>query len=145
MTQDILTVAGEEYVTKNGLDGATITYGLYYDPTDNVTDSDYDPATVITTEPTNTDYARQSVTMSEEQTATDVWGVASGSTASFDFSDTSSADKVDTLFAIINFNSSYAGGTANHIIATLALVNEHTIGNVNSIDFAAGEIEINLS
>jgi len=145
MTTNILTATGEEYVSKNALDGTTITWGLYYDSTDAFDDTTYDPSAAISTEPGNANYGRVTTTVSAAQTSTDVWGVQNDSSMSFDFSDTTASDKVDAVFCLVNFNSAYAGSTGDWIIASAGLTNSHTIGNVNSIDIAAGDLELNFS
>lgn len=144
MTTDILTVAGEEYTVKNALDTASVTIGVYEDATDALSDTSIDPSTAITTEPGNTNYARASVAVSAAETSTDVWGVENDSSFSFDFSDTTTSQNVDAFFVMINFNSVEGGSTGDWIVANPSMSQTRDIGSVDSIDVAAGDLEINF-
>lgn len=147
MATDILTAAGEEYTVKNTLDAATVTVGLYLDSTDLLSDSSVDPATAITTEPGNTNYARQSVAVSAAETSANVWGVENDLAFSFDFTDTTASANVDAVFLLANFSSIEGDGggvAADWIIGNAALTQTRDIHSVDSIDFAAGALELNL-
>lgn len=144
MTTDILTAAGEEYTVKNALDAASIIVGVYNDATDGLTDTSVDPSTEITTEPSNTNYARQTVAVSAAETAADQWGVENDTSFSFDFSDQTASETVDAFFLLINFNSTEGGGTGDWIVGTAAMTQSRDIGSVDSIDVAAGDLEINF-
>lgn len=144
MTTDLLTVAGEEYTVKNALDTATVTVGVYNDATDALSDTSIDPSTAITTEPGNTNYSRASVAVSAAETSTDVWGVENDSSFTFDFSDTTTSQNVDAFFVMINFNSTEGGATGDWIVANPAMTQTRDIGSVDSIDVAAGDLEINF-
>lgn len=145
MTVDITTAVGEEYCVTNALDGTTVTWGVYYDATDGVQDADYDPSTTITTEPTNTAYARQSVTMDAAQITTDVWGVENATSISFDFTDTESTDKVDAIFGLVNFASTHTGSTGDWLCFTVGFTDETTLGNASTIDYGIGELTVTYS
>lgn len=142
MTTDILTAAGEEYVAKNGLDGATLTIGVYNDTTDDVQDSDNDVGTAITSEPTNTAYSSESDTFSAAEITGDEWGVENDSAISFDFSDTATDEDVDAFYITANFTSTEGGGSGDHLIATAAMSQTRDVGSVDSIDLAAGDLTI---
>lgn len=148
MTTDILTDAGEEHLLKNGLDAVTLTVGLYNDATDGLSDSSYDPSTAISTEPgTNTaNYARQSINV----TAADLdgagtWGADNDASFTFQVDDQTTSETVDAVFITANFTSTVAGGTAGDwIIANAALSQSRDIGSIDTIDFAAGDLQITL-
>ena len=143
MTQNILTDLGEEYLMKNGLDGATVDIGVYSDSTDNISDSD--DIAAIGTEPTSGNYNRQTVNLS----ALDVsgnWGADNDSAFSFDFSDVTSQEYVDTFFLVINFQAADTGdGSANdHLVANVAMTTDRDIGSLDTLDVAAGDIELTI-
>lgn len=149
MTQDILTAAGEEYLAKiedgtlTDLGTDSLTVGIYNDSTDNITDSNYDPASAITTEPTNADYATNSINVSAAETSTDVWGLENDGSFTFDFSDQTTSEDVDTFYITANFNSTEAGGSGDWIIATAGMTQTRDIGSIDTIDVSAGDIELN--
>lgn len=143
MTQDLLTDLGEEYVIKNGLDGITVNVGLYNDATDAL--SDTSDVGDITTEPTNTNYAQASVTL----TAADIsgnWGVDNDTLFSFDFSDITTSQNVDTAFITFSFLASDTGdgSSTTHLIANPALSQTRDIGSIDTLEIAAGDLEIKL-
>lgn len=145
MTTDILTDAGEEYVVKNGLDAASIIVGVYNDSTDSLGENTTDPSTAITTEPSNANYSRVTDTFTAAETSTDVWGVDNDSQITFDFSDQTSTETVDAFFLLVNFTSDEEGGTSGDwIIGNAAMTQSRDIGSVDSIDIAAGDLEINF-
>jgi len=147
MTTDILVDVGEEYVIKNNVDGATFTFGLYNDSTDGLTDT----AVVgdITTEPTNTNYARQTSTVSAADLAGN-WGAENDGAFTFDFSDVTTGDPevqdVDAAFVTVNFQSEDLGqGTANdNLIGTFALEQTRDIGQLDIIEVGAGDATLTL-
>lgn len=143
MTQDLLTDLGEEYFTKNNIDGASLDVGLYNDSTDGL--SDTSDIGDITTEPSNTNYARQTDTFSASDISGN-WGVDNDNKISFDFSDQSTSENVDTAFVIANFQASDTGdGSANdHLIANPALSQSRDIGSIDTLEFAAGDLELKL-
>lgn len=148
MTQNILTNLGEEYWNKNSLGGTSITVGLYDDSTDAL--SDTSDIGGVSTEPSSTNYARASDTVSVRKENSN-WGVENDTSFSFDFSDVASGDAedtpVDTAFVVINFAAEETsdGGTAtDHLVANAALSQSYNTGDVDSIDVAAGDLDINL-
>lgn len=140
MTTDILVDIGEEYVIKNGAEG-TFEVGVYNDATDGLTDTS--DLSDITTEPTNTNYARQSVTFSAADLSGN-WGVDNDASFSFDFSDQSTSEDVDAAFVVVNFQSDDAGdGSAqDHLLGTAAMTQTRDIGTATSIDYAAGDLTL---
>jgi hypothetical protein len=144
MTQDILTDLGEEYLIKNGFDGATVIVALYNDATDNLGDTD--DIAAITTEPTNTNYARQSSTVSAADLSGD-WGFENDSTLTFDFSDQTTSETVDTAAYIVNFQAVDTGdaGANDHLVATGALSQDRDIGSIDTLEFAAGDLELTVT
>lgn len=151
MALGILTAAGEEYFTKI-LDGTlattveSLTVGLYNDSTDLVTDSDEALGTSITTEPTTANfpsYARQPVEVVAAETAADQWGLQSVNPESFTL-DGTTAHTVDGIFFVANFTSTEGGSLGDWLIGNAPLTQARDCGSVDSIDFAAGEIELNL-
>lgn len=143
MTQDLLVDYGEEYLLKNGVDGVTITVALYDDSTDSLTDTS--DVSDITTEPGSANYSRQSSTVTVEQNANGNFEFNNDSQLTFDFSDVSSGQSaeatVDTAAIIASFDSSQdADGAVNHLVANPALGATHSTGDVDYIEFDAGNI-----
>lgn len=143
MTTDLLVDLGEEYLIKNGLDGATVTVGLYDDGTDQL--SDTSDLSAITTQPSNSNYSTVSVGV----TATDLsgnWGVDNDALISFDFSDTTTSKIVDAAFVQISFQASDTGDTTanSHLIANPALSQDRDIGSIDTLEIAAGDLQITV-
>lgn len=142
MTNDILVDYGEEYLMKNGVDGATIQVALYDDSTDAL--SDTSDVGDISTEPTNGNYARQSDTVTVEQNASGNWEFNNDTQLSFDFSDVASGDTadtaVDTAAIIINWNAGSDSAQVDHLISNPSLSTTHNTGDVDFIEFNAGNI-----
>jgi hypothetical protein len=152
MTKDLLLDLGEEYNAKNAWDGVTATFGVYLDSTDTDGDGNVEgdqltetsTLSAITTEPSNANYARQSVTLNAADINGD-WGATNASAVSFDFSDTTSEKWVDCLFVTLDFpatETSDGGTTTTHIVANPAMETDHDTGSVSSIDYDAGDIDI---
>jgi len=132
MTTDILVDLGEEELMKNGLDGDTLTVGVYNDATDALGDTN--TVADITTEPTNTNYAVQTSIFTAVQISGD-WGVDNDSSISFDFSDQSTSETVDAF---------YISDGAGNLYATAAMTQDRDIGAIDSLDVAAGDLEITV-
>lgn len=143
MTTDLLVDLGEEYLIRNGLDGATLTIGLYYDATDGLGDtSDIGD---ITTEPGNANYARQSVAFSRADLSGN-WGVDNDAAFSFDFTDNDTSSEVDAAFVAISFTADDTGdsGSNLHLLANPALQKARTLSEISTIDFDAGDMFISV-
>jgi len=143
MTTDILTDLGEEQLAKRGIE-ITVSVGLYDDSTDGLGDTS--DVGDITTEPGNSNYSRQSVTLSAADLSGN-WGVDNDASFSFDFSDVvqgdAAAQDVDAAFVVHNFQAADTGDSAanDHLIATAGIQTRGT-GSVDTIDFAAGDLEL---
>jgi hypothetical protein len=142
MAVDILTDIGEEYVIKNGLDGATVNVGVYNDSTDSI--SDTDNVSAITTEPSNGNYSTASVSLSAVDVSGD-WGADNDSQISFDFSDQSTSETVDAFYITVNFNSTEAGTTSDHLIGTAAMTQNRDIGSIDTLNVSAGDLEATIN
>jgi len=149
MTQDILVNTGEEYVTKNDLQGDTVDIGLYNDSTDGIADTDNLAA--ITTEPGNANYARQTDTVTvDDINAAGDWGFENDSQIDFDFDDVQPGDTedvvVDSGFFVVNFQSTEAGdGSAqDNLFGTFALTQDRETGQVDTLRIEAGDAEFTL-
>jgi|GEM_PF-5435795 len=142
--QDIITDLGEEQLIKRGYDAITVTVGVYLDSTDTITESD--DLGAITTEPTNTNYATASVTFSAADLSGD-WGVDNDASFSFDFSDQTSSQDVDTFYVEYSFTAADTGdGSATaHLIATVGMTQARDIGSIDTLDVAAGDLSITVS
>lgn len=143
MTQDLLTDLGEEYLIKNGLDGITVTVGLYNDGTDAL--SDTSDLADITTEPSNTNYSTASVSL----TAADIsgnWGVDNDTTFQFDFSDQTTSEVVDTAYVEYSFQASDTndGSSTAHLLANPALSQDRDIGSIDTLEIAGGDLELKV-
>lgn len=132
MTTDILVDLGEEQLVKNGLDADTLTVGVYNDTTDNLGDTN--TVADITTEPTNTNYAAQTSIFSAVQIGGD-WGVDNDTSLSFDFSDQTTSETVDAF---------YVSDGAGNLYFNAAMTQSRDIGAIDSLDVAAGDIEITV-
>lgn len=148
----ILTAIGEEYAVKNGLDsGATAwNIGLYNDASGAATGgdaiADTDDLIAITTEPANTNYARQGDTFTPSGSA-GAWGSDNDTQIQFDFSDQSTSEMVDSWFVVINFDSAEAGdaGTAaDHLVVTGPLSQARDIGSIDTLTIDAGGVRLDL-
>lgn len=144
MTQDLVTDLGEEYLMKNGYDAITVTVGVYNDSTDAI--SDTDDIGSITTEPSNSNYSRKSVTF----TATDIsgnWGVDNDSQFVFDFSDQTASEDVDTAFIVYSFQAEDTGDSSSqdHLIANPGLTQTRDIGSVDELRVDPGDLQITVN
>lgn len=142
MTQDLLVTIGEEYFLTEIVDGDTLRVGLYNDSTDNLSEgSNYAD---ITTEPTNANYSTVDTTFSAKNIDGN-WGVENDSLKSFDFSDIVEVpDEVDTAFVLAQFDSQEAGSTDWHLIANPSLSQSRRIGSIDTLEIAAGDLELKL-
>lgn len=143
MTNDLLVDYGEEYMQKNGMAGVSIDVALYDDSTDALGDAS--DVGDITTEPGNANYARQTDTVSVVKNSNGNFEFQNDTKLTFDFSDVSSGDTteatVDTAVIIITFDSQQdASGIVDHLIANPALGATHSTGDVDYIEFDAGNI-----
>jgi hypothetical protein len=145
MTQDLLVDLGEEYCIKNGLDAITVSVGLYNDATDALSD----PSDVgdITTEPSNANYAQASVTFSAYDNASANWAVDNDTKFTFDFSDQTTSEDVDTAVITYDFQAEDTSDTTitTHLIANPALSQTRDIGSIDTLEIAAGDLEIALN
>lgn len=147
MTQDLLVDLGEEYLMKNGLDGVSVTVGLYDDSTDSL--SDTSDVSDITTEPSDLapsyNYNRQSANVSAADISGN-WGVDNDSKITFDLSGDSTSNDVDTAFVVVNFQASDTGDSSanDHLAANPALSQTRDIGSIDTLEIAAGDLEIKV-
>lgn len=146
MTQDLLTDLGEELTMTQGLDALTVTVGVYDDSTDQL--SDTSDLGDITTEPTNGNYSRASVTFSAADLSGN-WGVDNDTSFSFDFTDVTdpaNGQDVDTAFIVYSFQAADTGdsSTQDHLIANPALSQTRNTAYNDAIDIAAGDLSITL-
>jgi hypothetical protein len=143
MTQNLLTDLGEEYLIKNGLDGITVTVGVYNDSEDGLSDSS--DIGSITSEPGNSNYSRKSVTFSAADLSGN-WGVDNDSQFVFDFSDTTTSDVVDTGFVAYSFQAEDTGDASSnlHLLANPALTQDRDIGSIDELRVDPGDLDIRL-
>ena len=113
--------------------GKTFDVGVYNDSTDSLSESS--DLSDITTEPTGSNYSRQS------ESASNISVDLSGSDAKTDFPqqifDTSdSSQEVDSYFVVVNFQSDEAGdGSQNdHIFHTGALSQTRDLSDVDELE-----------
>jgi hypothetical protein len=132
MTTDILVDLGEQELMTNGFDATTLTIGVYNDATDALGDTN--TVADITTEPTNTNYAPQTAGFTVAQISGD-YGVDNDTSFSFDFSDQSTSETVDAF---------YISDGAGNLYATAAMTQNRDIGAIDSLDVAAGDLEITV-
>lgn len=142
----ILTNYGEEYFIKNGLDSGASTWsvGLYNDSTDSIVDA-HDVAD-ISTEPGNANYSRQTDTFSPADNDSDATGLLDASQndsqLSFDFSDQSTSENVDSWFLTISYQATGDGSSTTHLIATGSLSQTRDIGSIDTLNINAGGVGV---
>lgn len=140
---NLLTNIGEEWYTENNTDGVTVTVGLYDDSTDALSDTSV--LTDISTEPSGSNYARQSSTVTTTQISGD-FGFDNDNQLSFDTSD--SSQTVDAAFVVVNFQSdTVAGdGAANdHLVAAGDLTQSRDLSQIDTLNIAAGDLQITIN
>lgn len=132
----VLTDLGEEWTLKTALEGASISVGLYYDATDAVSEGDDLP---LSTEPSGGNYARQSASLTLADTSSDWAAKTSGDTV-FDVSSTSGS--VDSYFVVANFtaNDTSDSSSTDHLVATGALSQTYSLGNLDQLTVTGGTI-----
>lgn len=151
MTNDLLFDIGEEFIVDEAPDGKTLTVAVYNDSSDNLSET-YDLTNgAPSTEPGNSNYSRQTSTVTTQQLSGD-YGVNNDNSVSFDFSDVSTGDAaevtLDTTLVIFNFQSDNVGGqssTNDNAVANPAMDNTHATGDIDSLDYSSGAIEITLN
>lgn len=147
MTQDLLTNAGEEWYTVHDVPTLTITVGVYNDGSHSSGDNLGETSDIgdVTTEPTNTNYARVSETVSGT-TVSGRYGVDNDNSFSFNFSDVTSEQWVDTFLVLYSFQSARLGDGSStlHLVANPAMSTDRDIGSMDSLDVSAGDLEITL-
>ena len=142
---ELLTQYGEEYGLTTNVDGVTLNVGLYNDSTDAISDSD--DVAAITTEPGNANYARQSDTFSVSNPAGSDVEANNDTQISFDFSDQSSSETVDSYFVEVSFISAIVdgeGSASTHLLFTGALSQNRDIGSIDTLNVSAGGVGFSL-
>lgn len=140
---NLLTNVGEEWYTENALDGATVKVGLYNDSTDALGESDN--LSAITTEPSGSNYSRQSDTVTTLQISGD-FGFDNDSKITFDTSD--SSQTVDAAFVVVNFQSDSVAGdgaATDNLVAAGDLTQSRDLSQVDTLEIAAGDLEITVN
>lgn len=138
----VLTNIGEEWYTETAINGSTVIYALYNDTNDSIAVTD-DVSAI--TEPSGTDYSRQSDTVSVSDMGGD-WGFDNDNTVTFAVGDASMT--VDSIAMIVNFDSDHAGdgGTeTDHLIATAALDQSYDLSQSNEVNIVSGEATVTIS
>lgn len=132
---------GEEFVVDYVFDGsstkpASLTVGLFNDGTDALSDaSDY---TDITTEPSDGNYAPQSVSFDSTGFSTEAvsgdWQATNDNTVTFDTQNTTGT--VDAYYVIVNFTSDEAGDTSasDHLFWTGDLEQSRDLSQIDTLD-----------
>lgn len=120
---------GPEDVTKP----ASVDVGLYNENTDGLLDTEYDPATAITTEPSGASYARLTYNFD----ATDMDAIAESTGWAIDLADktfdaTDSSQTVDAYFIVASFTSEVAGSAGTWLVFRGALGETVNLSNVPS-------------
>lgn len=145
MTQNLLVNLGEEYMIDQAPDGASHDWGLYNDATAALGDGAR-LSDVTGTEPSNSNYARQTSSVSTSQLSGD-YGWNNDSQLSFDFSDQTASENIDTAFEVANWTASITGdgGATDHIIANPALQQTRDIGSIDTLNVAAGDAQVTVN
>ena len=144
MTLPLFTDIGEEYLVTSNPDGATVTFTLYQDGTDGLTElADLGD---ITTEPDGAAYARQSSTVSVGQLSGaggGDYGFQTDSQVQFDTSDSTRA--VDAVGYIVTFASEVAGdggAASDHLIGGAELSSTYQLSDYDTVTYEAGDLEL---
>jgi len=144
MTTDLITNVGKEYYTEDFASGDTHTVLVYNDSTDQL--SEGNDVADITTEPTNSNYARQSSAVSPRANGAN-YGYDNDASLSFDFSDQTATEDVDAFGDLTDFQSDTVasdGSVTTHLIANPAMDQSRDIGSIDSLDVAAGDINVDI-
>lgn len=139
---NLLTNIGEEWYTENNVDSVSIDVGLYNDSTDTLGETS--TLSSITTEPSGSNYSRQTSTVTSKQISGD-FGFDNDSLLSFDTSD--SSQTVDAAFIVVNFQSdTVAGdGSANdHLVAAGDLSQSRDLSQIDTLEIASGDLEVTV-
>jgi hypothetical protein len=137
----ILTDLGEEWYTETAVGGVTVTFTLYNDSNDNVSDGD-DIAAI--TEPSGGSYTRESSTISVVKSGGD-WGFQNDSQMTFNTSDSSLT--VDGAAFIVSFQADETsdGSATNHLVATAQLSQSRDLSQVDELVVSAGEATVTVN
>lgn len=139
---NLITNVGEEWFYETNTNGATVKIDLYNDSTDSLGESSQDPGTALTTRPSGASYSQQSDTVSTRNESGSV-GIDNDNKISFDTSD--SSQTVDAAVIIVNFQSDTVAGQAganDNIVAAGDLSQTRDLSSVDTLDIAAGELDI---
>jgi hypothetical protein len=138
----ILTDIGEEWYTKTNLDSASVTFSLYNDGTDAI--SDGDDIAAVTTEPSGASYSRLSDTVSAVKLSGD-WGFDNDNDVILDVSD--SSQTVDGVLMLATFTSSETGDSSatQHLVATAQLSQTTDLSQVDELQISAGEAGVTVN
>lgn len=133
MTNQILHQHGEEFIQDLVIDsGETFDIGLYNDSTDSLADSD--DLSAISTEPSGSNYSRQSDAATDFTATLESGDVQiAGTTQTFDVSD--STQTVDSAFVVVPYTSdliSSDGGETDHLMFTVALDQSYDLDQFSS-------------
>lgn len=143
MAADLLTNNGEEWMVETNVNGATVTVGLYDDSTDSLGETN--DVADVTTEPTGSNYARQSSTVTTGQFSGD-FGFQNDSLLSFDTSN--SSQTVDNTFWIVNFQADTVSGdtsATDHIVALASLSQSRNLSDIDTLEIAANSLQLTIS
>lgn len=139
---NLLTNVGEEWYTENNVNGATVFVGLYNDTTDSLGETSV--IGDITTIPGGASYSRQSDTVTTLQISGN-FGFDNDSQISFDTSD--STQTVDAAYIVVNFESdTVAGdsGASDNLVAAGDLSQSRNLSDIDTLNIAAGDLEITI-
>lgn len=138
-----LTNVGEEAILRHFYreditKPASLNARLYNDTTDDLQDSEVDPSTVVTTQPTGAAYAAQTITFgtTDFDTLSKVGGDYRVLMADIGWDLSDSSETVDSWYLTINFNSTEAGGTGDWIFLRGSLgetVDASTVGGTYTL------------
>jgi len=138
---------GEEWLIDKAFNGgngvSSVSVGLYNDATDALNDSD--DVGAISTEPTGSAYARQSLSLGSNFSAQDASGnwEAIMDDVTFDTSD--SDQSVDAYFVVVTFTSDDKGDSGDnpHLLFTGSLDQTYDLSSVDSFTLSSSGISIN--
>lgn len=134
----ILDVLFDESVAKP----ASVTVGLFNDSTDTLTDSS--DVSAITTEPTGSNYARQTISFGSNWTNSDVSGDWQTIMDDVTFNTSDSSQQVDSYFVVVNFTSDDKGdsGANDHLFFTGSLDQSYDLGGIDSFTLSGGGVSL---
>lgn len=138
---------GEEFIMdyvfeESSVKPASVTVGLYNDSVDSLVDSS--DVGDITTEPTGSAYARQTITFGTDWTNSKQDGAWQSVMANVVFDTSDSTQTVDSYFVVINFESDDKGdtGATDHLFFASQLDQSYDLTGLDEFQGSGGGVSL---